>query len=630
MRSVWTLIILALIPGLGIAAVPLGIVEGFYGDPWSHEERLDMIEFLGDHGLDLYIYAPKEDPQHRQSWREPYGEERMDEFRELVASCEAVGVNLCFAMSPGVDMVYTDPDDQMALLDKLTCLHESGVTHFALFLDDIDPDRMDEADRERFDTAAEAHMYLCNTVLEQLLEREPEAWFLMCPTEYSGVEDSEYLTTLRETLDPRIHVVWTGPEVISPTITDEDIDAITEILGRPPFIWDNYPVNDYVADHLHLGPLVGRTPRLPERISGHASNPMNQAHASMIALATIADYLHDPDGYEPEASWREAIEEIGGEASVDLQTFAEFSRAGRLEMEESRPLNALVSERLSDPSLGNRVRMRRAIDDLTELCNRLPDEIDPDLAEDLDDHIDALGRRLMLMDVCLDFIEGLRQGSSLAAFLRFIDEEQRADAILAAGPVDRLVETAVGLTSGSTQIHQPAHRIDGFNSSWRGADELHIFTPEHVSPETGTNPYGYEATVVNGVVVSAEGNNSMIPADGYIVSGHGTAHRWIEANLLPGVTVELGENEVRFTSIPADLLTPERRVIAARMETLELLAQRVRDKSPYETLSAVRDVLREIDSLVEEGESADMDRLDALQTRLGTFRSRDYSALHSQ
>jgi hyaluronoglucosaminidase len=623
MRAVWTLVILALIPGLGTAAIPLGIVEGFYGDPWSHEERLDMIEFLGDHGLDLYIYAPKNDPQHRQSWRDPYAEEQMEEFRVLVASCEAVGVDLCFAMSPGEDMVYTDPEDQRALLDKLMCLHESGVTHFALFLDDIDPDRMDEADSDRFETAAEAHMYLCNTVLEQLLEREPEAWFLMCPTEYSGVEDSDYLTTLRETLDPRIHVVWTGPEVIPPTITDEDLNAITAILGRPPFIWDNYPVNDYVSDHLHLGPIVGRTPRLPERVSGYAANPMNQAHASMIALATVADYLHDPDGYDPETSWHSAIREIGGEAADDLLAFAEFSRSGRLEMEDSRPLSALIAERLADPSISNRLSMRRAITDLTELCNRLPGEIPPGLAADLDDHIDALGQRLMLMDVCLDFIEGLRQGSSLAAFLRFIDEEQRADAILAVAPVERLIETAVGMTPGSTQLHCPAHRIDGFNSDWRGADELHIFTPEHSSPATGTNPYGHEATVVNGVVVSAEGNNSTIPADGYIVSGHGSADRWVEANLLPGVTVELGDSEVRFTSIPEDLLTPERRVIAARMETLDLLARLVRARAPHDTLSAVRDVLREIDSLVEEGEAADLARLDALAPSLDAIRSRE-------
>ena len=115
----------------------------------------------------------------------------------------------------------------------------------------------------------------------------------------------------------------------------------------------------------------------------------------------------------------------------------------------------------------------------------------------------------------------------------------------------------------------------------------------------------------------------MQAPDGYIVSGHGTAHRWVEANLLEGVTVELSENEVRFTSIPEDQLTPERRLIAARMETLELLSQLVHDQFPHSTLDDVRDVLREIDSLVEEGEAADMDRLETLLTHLGTFRSRD-------
>ena len=57
------------------APIPLrGIVEGFYGKPWTQEQRIDMMAFCEAHRLNAYIYAPKDDPYHREKWREPYPE----------------------------------------------------------------------------------------------------------------------------------------------------------------------------------------------------------------------------------------------------------------------------------------------------------------------------------------------------------------------------------------------------------------------------------------------------------------------------------------------------------------------------------------------------------------------------
>ena len=35
-----------------------GTIEGFYGNPWSHEDRVSQIEFYGDMKMNTYIYAP--------------------------------------------------------------------------------------------------------------------------------------------------------------------------------------------------------------------------------------------------------------------------------------------------------------------------------------------------------------------------------------------------------------------------------------------------------------------------------------------------------------------------------------------------------------------------------------------
>ncbi|MDE6146307.1 MAG: beta-N-acetylglucosaminidase domain-containing protein, partial [Muribaculaceae bacterium] len=49
-----------------------GVIEGFYGNPWSHEARISMFEFMGRHKMNEYTYGPKNDPYHRGSWATPY------------------------------------------------------------------------------------------------------------------------------------------------------------------------------------------------------------------------------------------------------------------------------------------------------------------------------------------------------------------------------------------------------------------------------------------------------------------------------------------------------------------------------------------------------------------------------
>ena len=41
-----------------------GVVEGFYGTPWSHQVRLSLIDYYGRNKLNEYVYGPKDDPYH--------------------------------------------------------------------------------------------------------------------------------------------------------------------------------------------------------------------------------------------------------------------------------------------------------------------------------------------------------------------------------------------------------------------------------------------------------------------------------------------------------------------------------------------------------------------------------------
>ena len=49
-----------------------GAIEGFYGKPWSMDDRTRHLEFLGRMKANTYVYSPKDDPFARDRWREPY------------------------------------------------------------------------------------------------------------------------------------------------------------------------------------------------------------------------------------------------------------------------------------------------------------------------------------------------------------------------------------------------------------------------------------------------------------------------------------------------------------------------------------------------------------------------------
>ena len=85
-----------------------GVVEGFYGPPYTHADRLWLLDRLGAWGMNRYVYAPKDDPLHRAQWRDPYPADALREFAELVERGRAAGVEVGFAVSPGLTIVTGD------------------------------------------------------------------------------------------------------------------------------------------------------------------------------------------------------------------------------------------------------------------------------------------------------------------------------------------------------------------------------------------------------------------------------------------------------------------------------------------------------------------------------------------
>ncbi len=299
-----------------------GVIEGFYGTPWSHQDRLDMLEFMGRVGLQAYVYAPKNDPYHLSRWRDPYPETERGHLAELVETATRHGVQFWYAISPGLSMTYSSADDYQALKRKIDQVSELGVRHFGLFLDDVPNELGHDADREVFGTLAAAHVDLTNKLYADL-SADGRA-VALTPTIYTGAwGDLEYVAELGAGVAPQVPIFWTGPDVASPTISRAHADDWGRMLQRKPLVWDNYPVNDYARWRLFLGPFDGRAPDLARSVSGIIANPMNEAHASMISLATLADYVRDPEAYDPQRSLTAALQTLYGSDAADLDPFIE-------------------------------------------------------------------------------------------------------------------------------------------------------------------------------------------------------------------------------------------------------------------------------------------------------------------
>ncbi|XP_041635817.1 protein O-GlcNAcase [Cheilinus undulatus] len=269
-----------------------GVVEGFYGRPWSMDQRKVLFRWMQCWGLNTYLYGPKDDLKHRLLWREVYSPEEEGQLRTLILEAKSRGLRFIYALSPGQDIVFSSSCDLTLLKRKLRQVSNLGCQAFAILFDDIDHS-LCQADSEAFSSFAHAQVTVTNEIYRFL--GEPPI-FLFCPTEYCSslcspsVLKSPYLQTIGEDLLPNITVVWTGSKVISRKLTVDCLAEVECVLQRPPLIWDNLHANDYDSRRLFLGPFKGREPQLRSHLRGLLLNPNCEFEANYIPLHTLGSW----------------------------------------------------------------------------------------------------------------------------------------------------------------------------------------------------------------------------------------------------------------------------------------------------------------------------------------------------
>ncbi len=332
-----------------------GVVQGHYGPPFSHAERSRLIQFIGTHGFNAYLNAPKDDPYQREAWRTPYPTGQMVDFVAEIQQARTLGVRwipslspdrprhpvpLPAGVSPSGQICFSCPADRRALLDKFEPFRLAGAATFAIGFDDFEQRLTHAVDHAAFGSGAagygRANAYLLNRVYAALRAREPSARLLTVPADYQGTRDSAYLRGLRSRLGPGIEVMWTGPMTRARDFSPGQARAFAALIARRPLVWDNWVNNDGSATdgaglptRLFQGPYR-RRPDIAGDVRGFFLNAATEPDLNLLPLATAGDWMTAPWSYRAHRSFRLRLDELGGSRASTLRAFAETGYATEL------------------------------------------------------------------------------------------------------------------------------------------------------------------------------------------------------------------------------------------------------------------------------------------------------------
>jgi len=312
-----------------------GIVEGYYGVPYSAEVTKDLFRFMARYKMNAYMYGAKSDQYHSRYWDKPYptaitpeqrriGYLSQDMMRDITAVAHACKVNFIWAIHPG--QAFADPGNPGVIdqvMAKFESMYSLGVRQFGVFVDDVgvpsDP----------------AVMRLCADNLATLQRRVDARWNAPGASPADTVKPLCYVPQLYaygwvsldrgqqfyESLRPtpgKAGVFITGRNVWS-VPNNGDLSLVQSWLGREVSWWWNYLCNDNDVTKLFVADMytnfrdethIISTDRLPATLSGTNTilvNPMQQGELSKIGLFSVADYTWNTTAFNNERSWEASL-----------------------------------------------------------------------------------------------------------------------------------------------------------------------------------------------------------------------------------------------------------------------------------------------------------------------------------
>ena len=297
-----------------------GFIEGYYGNPWSTQDRINLMTWGGYYKLNSYFYAPKDDPKHNSKWRELYSDEEIEnKIKPLAKAGNKSKCRFVFALHPfmnsPISFTQSQYSNDLAILQaKFEQVIKAGVRQIAILADDA------ANYNNTGDLGGNNYKRLLEDMTAWLKEMQVEYPDLkltlpFCPVEYGGTGQDYY----RDFPD-NVQIVMTGGRVWG-EVSNNFTSTFTNNVGRGPYMWINWPCTDNSKKHLIMGgyetflqPGVD-----PQNIQGIVLNPMQQSEPSKVAIFGNACYSWNiwDSKEEANATWEDSFKYVDHNSAIE-------------------------------------------------------------------------------------------------------------------------------------------------------------------------------------------------------------------------------------------------------------------------------------------------------------------------
>ena len=598
-----------------------GLVEGYYGYPYSLSVKKSLMRFMMRLKMNTYMYGAKSDLYHSAKWEEPYpktltktdieyGRMSQDMVKDLSKTSQATKVNFIWAIHPGNDFVG-QPNVVTRIMKKFSSMYDLGVRQFAIFVDDVDVPTS-EADCK---TNAE-HLTAVQKAIDAKWNKAgsaPEARVRplhFVPQVYTlswvGEADRKRFFKALSAVPSDITIyttgwgVWTVPN-------SRDLATMHTELGRPVAWWWNYPCNDNADEQIYTSDMytnfmemraVDNNARLQKELKnglGVVSNPMQQGMVSRIALFSVADYAWNNAKFDNMTSWKKAFKYAFPENTALREAYQALSPYLRWNDHED------MTKAVEQYKNGNRAAFEKLLTHLQQnievvaQCKTSANEDEQLLYKEIEPWVLKLQT---MVTAAQQFVEAQKQSSVNDGWASF-------------------VQGAKNYASLETDKRFDAAALEGLghdvNVSHRQANCSHKsffpFLGMLQNTALGNHPFGEKLPFevkTSASTVTAKGhldahhaylvvNQQTLQPKGYVAMSFATAFRpaemHIEANLLQQWSVQVSEDGVNWTRLQSAILPKEMFVKHVAFynnsetpQTLQLGEQNFSLKLPQHTL----------------------------------------------
>ncbi len=504
-----------------------GIIEGFYGKPYSCEVRKDLLRFMMRNKMNCYVYGPKSDVYHSGKWAETYPTELTEsqrtsgfvtqqDLRDFTSVAHQTKVSVVWAIHPGNSLL---DDDGVVdkIVGKFAKMYDLGFRQFAVFADDVSI------------PSSQSGMTLTATRISDIQRSMESRW------NTTGANPADTIKPLRFTpqiycrnfassswqfntffkalaaMPSNVTVYYTGGGVWS-VPNNSDLNTVQAQFGRNVIWWWNYPCNDNGTGPSEIYPLdmrsnfidmpnVNSSSRLDTELTasnqGILCNPMEQGSAARTAIFSAGDYCWNNRGFNNNKSWEASFKALFP-GRTELQTAYRFL-APYLSPNDPETLNTAIEAYKADHSN----------DALSALMEQIVGNCD--ILSTME-HSEVASDSLLYADI-RPWV--LRLRAMAAATKGFIASQKATDATAAWKDYLPAVKLANTLSSSPDFMtnHMSGFGADGISTSQRLTHASWCYLTPFVTEYLGKNALSGvfpSATEEDAVVTNAEGAQTSI------------------------------------------------------------------------------------------------------------------------